>query len=69
MMTSKEYERLETLLGKLTLKLGGAKILIINGYVQDGYRIGVYNAKGDLVKQGTHATIELTVKQIEDNEG
>ena len=66
-MTSKEYARLEALLGKLTLKLGGAKVLIVNGYIQDGYHIGVYNSRGDCIKEGTHATIESTVKQINDN--
>lgn len=71
-MKAEEYKKLEELMGKLTLELGGANICIVNGVVQDGYSIGVYDAKGNLIKKGLHATIESTVEQIlnqKDNEG
>lgn len=57
---------LEDLLGKLRAELTtkrGRGIGVISAF-HDGITVGVYDEKGELVKQETSATIELAVNKL-----
>lgn len=41
-MTAEEFKQLENLFSKLCLELGGNPICILNGQIEDGWHIGIY---------------------------
>lgn len=44
-MTDAEFEKLETLINKLSTELGGNPICILNRQIHDGWHIGVYDKR------------------------
>jgi hypothetical protein len=62
-MTSEEFKQLETLLAKLANHLGH-RYCILPAQVHDGYHIGVYDKKGDIIVSETWMSIETTVEKV-----
>ena len=63
-MEDHEYKYLEQLLGKLANEMKAEKLMLFTPFLLDGYQIGGYNVKGELVHELCGPTIKDAVKKL-----
>ena len=63
-MTQEEYKQLELLLGKLNKEVKEKRLMIINGYISDGYHLATYDNEGCLKNQITGPSIQWCVNKL-----